>query len=104
MRQVRQAQIYQATHLLFLLCRFLCRFRLYFYFQLFFCLYHLFRSKLDEIEKQVNGAMKNEISKFTATVDTGINIASGAEQVIYLDILPKGYLTNIRVVLGFKAG
>jgi hypothetical protein len=56
----------------------------------------------DKIETQVNGAMKGEISKFTATVDTSINIASGAEQAIYLDILPKGYLTNIRVVLGFK--
>ncbi len=56
----------------------------------------------DKIETQVNGAMKGEISKFTATVDTSINIASGAEQTIYLDIVPKGYLTNIRVVLGFK--
>jgi hypothetical protein len=57
----------------------------------------------DKIETQVNGAMAGEISKFTATVDTGINIASGAEQVIYLDIVPRGYLTNIRVVLGFIA-
>ncbi len=55
-----------------------------------------------KIEEQVNGAMKGEISKFTATIDTSIDIASGLEQVIYLDILPKGYLTNIRVVLGFK--
>ena len=55
-----------------------------------------------KIEEQVNGTMKGEISKFTATVDTSIDIVSGAEQVIYLDIVPKGYLTNIRVVLGFK--
>ncbi len=55
-----------------------------------------------KIESQVNSAMQGEISKFTATVDTTIDIVSGADQVIYLDIVPKGYLTNIRVVLGFK--
>lgn len=55
-----------------------------------------------KIEKQVNGAMAGEMSKFTATVDTSIDIVSGADQVIYLDIVPRGYLTNIRVVLGFK--
>jgi hypothetical protein len=58
----------------------------------------------DKIETQVKGAMRGEISKFTATVDASINIASGAAQEIALDILPKGYLTNIRVTLGFKAG
>ncbi|NDW10452.1 DUF2586 family protein [Dysgonomonas sp. 520] len=56
----------------------------------------------EKIEKQVNNAMSGEISKFTATVDTSIDILSGNDQVIYLDITPKGYLTNIRVVLGFK--
>jgi hypothetical protein len=57
-----------------------------------------------KIEEQVNNAMAGEISKFTATIDTSIDIAAGLEQAIYLDILPKGYLTNIRVVLGFKKG
>lgn len=56
----------------------------------------------EKIETQVNGSMKGEISKFTATIDTSIDIVSGNDQVIYLDIIPKGYLTNIRVILGFK--
>lgn len=55
-----------------------------------------------KIENQVNGAMAGEISSFTATIDTSIDINAGNDQKIYLDITPKGYLTNIRVVLGFK--
>jgi hypothetical protein len=58
----------------------------------------------NKIEQQVNGAMAGEISSFTATVDTSANITSGAAQDIYLDILPRGYLSVIRVKLGFKAG
>ena len=54
------------------------------------------------IEDQVNDAMKGEISNFVATIDTTIDILSGNPQTIYLDITPKGYLTSIRVVLGFK--
>ncbi len=56
----------------------------------------------EKIETQVNGSMQGEMSSFKATVDTSIDILSGADQVIYLDIIPRGYLTNIRVVLGFK--
>lgn len=54
------------------------------------------------IEQQVNNAMDGEISSFTATVDTSIDILAGNPQKIYLDIVPKGYLSTIRVVLGFK--
>lgn len=54
------------------------------------------------IEQQVNNTMAGEISKFTATVDTSVDILAGNPQKIYLDIVPKGYLSTIRVVLGFK--
>lgn len=54
------------------------------------------------IEHAVNFAMSGEISQFTATVDTSIDILAGNAQKIYLDIVPKGYLSTIRVVLGFK--
>lgn len=54
------------------------------------------------IEQQVTGAMDGEISGFTATVDTSVDILAGNPQKIYLDIVPKGYLSTIRVVLGFK--
>jgi hypothetical protein len=55
-----------------------------------------------KIESQINNVMAGEISSFTATIDTSIDIVSGNDQKIYLDIVPKGYLSNIRVVLGFK--
>ncbi|MGE4590002.1 MAG: DUF2586 family protein [Acidaminococcaceae bacterium] len=55
-----------------------------------------------KIENQINNVMAGEISSFTATIDTSIDIVSGNDQKIYLDIVPKGYLSNIRVVLGFK--
>ena len=56
----------------------------------------------DKIEAQVNGAMAGEISRFEATVDTSIDILAGNAQKIFLDIVPRGYLNPIRVVLGFK--
>lgn len=56
----------------------------------------------DKIESRVNGLMAGEISSFKATVDTSIDILSGNAQKVYLDITPKGYLSPIRVVLGFK--
>ncbi|WP_165027092.1 DUF2586 family protein [Dysgonomonas sp. ZJ279] len=56
----------------------------------------------DRIENQVNSSMAGEISRFTATVDTTVDILAGNPQKIYLDIVPKGYLSTIRVVLGFK--
>lgn len=55
-----------------------------------------------KIEDQVNSAMEGEISSFTATIDTSVDILAGNAQKIYLDITPKGYLNPIRVVLGFK--
>lgn len=55
-----------------------------------------------KIENQVNSAMEGEISSFTATIDTSVDILAGNAQKIYLDITPKGYLNPIRVVLGFK--
>jgi len=55
-----------------------------------------------KIENQINNVMAGETSSFTATIDTSIDIVSGNDQKIYLDIIPKGYLSNIRVVLGFK--
>ena len=54
-----------------------------------------------KIETQVNGSMAGEISKFTAQIDTTIDILSGAAQKIYLNITPKGYLNPIEVVLSF---
>src|ERR1035437_508506 len=54
-----------------------------------------------KIETQVNGAMKGEISKFSAQIDTTVDILSGAAQKIYLNITPKGYLNPIEVVLSF---
>lgn len=56
----------------------------------------------EQIETQVNSAMAGEISNFVATIDTTIDILAGNAQKIYLDITPKGYLSAIRVVLGFK--
>lgn len=55
-----------------------------------------------KIEDQVNNAMDGEISNFVATIDTSIDVLAGNAQKIYLDITPKGYLSAIRVVLGFK--
>lgn len=55
-----------------------------------------------KIEDQVNSAMDGEISNFVATIDTSIDVLAGNAQKIYLDITPKGYLSAIRVVLGFK--
>lgn len=46
--------------------------------------------------------MDGEISNFVATIDTSIDVLAGNAQKIYLDITPKGYLSAIRVVLGFK--
>lgn len=56
----------------------------------------------DKIETQVNSDMSGEISNFTATIDTTIDILSGLPQKIYLSITPKGYLNPILVVIGFK--
>ena len=56
----------------------------------------------ERIETQVNGAMAGEISNFEATIDTSIDVLAGNAQKIYLDITPKGYLSAIRVVLGFR--
>ncbi|HEY5509380.1 MAG TPA: DUF2586 family protein [Paludibacter sp.] len=54
-----------------------------------------------KIETKVNSAMQGEISKFTAQIDTTVDILSGAAQKIYLNITPKGYLNPIEVVLSF---
>jgi len=54
-----------------------------------------------KIEEQVNGAMKGEISKFSAQIDTTIDILAGNAQKMYLNITPKGYLNPIEVVLSF---
>lgn len=56
----------------------------------------------ERIETQVNGAMAGEISNFVATIDTSVDVLAGNAQKIYLDITPKGYLSAIRVVLGFR--
>jgi len=55
----------------------------------------------ESIEKQVKDAMKGEISKFTAQIDTTIDILAGNAQKMYLNITPKGYLNPIEVVLSF---
>jgi len=54
-----------------------------------------------KIETQVNGSMAGEISKFSAQIDTTVDILSGAAQKMYLNITPKGYLNPIEVVLSF---
>lgn len=55
-----------------------------------------------QIEQQVNANMEDEISSFTAIVDSDQNILSGLPLEIELQIIPKGYLSQINVTLGFS--
>jgi hypothetical protein len=54
------------------------------------------------IEQQVNGNMSDEISSFTAYVDPNQNILSGQPLKVVLTIIPKGYLSEIQVTIGFS--
>lgn len=54
-----------------------------------------------KIEQQVAGNMAEEISSFSAYVDPDQNILSGAPIEVALSIVPKGYLSQINVTIGF---
>ena len=54
-----------------------------------------------KIEQQVNANMADEISGFIAQIDANQNILSGLPLNIVLRIIPKGYLNEIHVELGF---
>jgi len=55
----------------------------------------------EKVERQVRGNTVGEVSQFSAYIDPNQNILSGAPVEVVLDILPVGYLSNIRVSLGF---
>jgi hypothetical protein len=54
-----------------------------------------------QIETQVNGNMTDEVSKFHCEIDADQNILSGLPLQVRLFIVPKGYLSNIQVNIGF---
>ena len=54
-----------------------------------------------QIETQVNGNMADEVSKFHCEIDPEQNILSGLPLQVRLFIVPKGYLSNIQVNIGF---
>jgi hypothetical protein len=54
-----------------------------------------------KIENQVNGNMADEISKFSASIDPKQNLLSGMPFEVLLSIIPKGYLGEIKVTIGF---
>lgn len=54
-----------------------------------------------EVETAVRAACSGEISNFYADIDAEQNILSGAPFEITLNITPKGYLSNIKVTIGF---
>jgi hypothetical protein len=54
-----------------------------------------------QIETQVNGNMTDEVSKFHCEIDADQNILSGLPLQVRLFIVPKGYLSNIHVNIGF---
>lgn len=56
----------------------------------------------EKINKQVNGNMVDEISRFNSYVNPNQNILSGAPVEIQLSIVPKGYLNPIKVIIGFS--
>lgn len=56
----------------------------------------------EKINKQVNGNMVDEISRFNSYVNPNQNILSGAPVEIQLSIVPKGYLSPIKVIIGFS--
>ena len=56
----------------------------------------------EKINKQVNGNMVDEISRFNSYVNPNQNILSGAPVEIQLSIVPKGYLNPIKVTIGFS--
>lgn len=54
-----------------------------------------------QIETQVNGNMADEVSQFYCDIRPDQNILSGLPLEIDLFIVPKGYLNNIKVKIGF---
>lgn len=55
-----------------------------------------------KIESAVNLSMAGEISSFDAYIDPNQNVLSTNKTTVEMNIIPKGYNSNIEVKLGFK--